>query len=45
MTGDRRQATGTSTEDMVTADERGYEWGRGHCGYGPRSHGVEEDPL
>ena len=28
---------------METTDQSGHERGRGHCGYGPKSHGVEEE--
>ena len=36
------QTTGTLNEHVETY-ERGHEGGRGHCGYGPRAHGEEEE--
>ena len=36
------QTTRTPKEDVDTADEREHEGGGGHCGYDPRSQGMEE---
>ena len=38
-----RQRTRTSNEDVETTNHRGHEGGRGHCGYGHKSHGMEEE--